>query len=89
MGMAFPEVSKYNSESVVSKLLQPFAPEDRIFAFRLDNDNPELTVGRMDKSLYEGDITYTPVTDEVRVGLLHEPGHTLTHSLSRDSGKSA
>ncbi|OJT04403.1 Aspartic protease [Trametes pubescens] len=64
MGMGFPEISRFSSESVVSKLLQPFASGSRIFAFRLDNDNPELTVGRMDKSLYEGDITYMPVTDE-------------------------
>lgn len=83
MGMGFPEISRYNSESVVDKLLKPFASGNRIFAFRLDNDNPELTVGRLDKSLYEGDITYMPVTDEVRSIVPREPGHPLTHS-SRD-----
>ncbi len=82
MGMGFPEISRFSSESVVSKLLQPFASGSRIFAFRLDNDNPELTVGRMDKSLYEGDITYMPVTDEVRSSVVHKPGHPLTHIFS-------
>lgn len=66
MGMAFESLSDYNANPVFQTLVADGAVDDSVFSFKLSSSGASLFVGGTDTSLYSGDFTYVPVTQEVR-----------------------
>jgi len=64
MGMAFEAISDYNAPPVFSTLVSAGQTSEPVFAFKLSSSGASLTVGGTDSSLYSGDFTYAPVTQE-------------------------
>ncbi|KAI0640588.1 acid protease [Trametes meyenii] len=64
LGMGFKSISFDGAEPFFAQLIQQDGVEDPVFAFRLDLASPELTLGGVNEDLYEGDITFIPVTEE-------------------------
>ncbi|THG99192.1 hypothetical protein EW026_g3106 [Hermanssonia centrifuga] len=64
MGMAFPEISEYNANPVFQNLVAQNKTEDAVFAFKLAKTGSELFVGGVNDALYQGDFSYTNVTEK-------------------------
>lgn len=64
MGMGFKSISDYNANPVFQTLVANDAVDDSVFSFKLSSSGASLFVGGSDTSLYSGDFTYVPVTQE-------------------------
>ena len=64
MGMAFKEISEYNSDPVFQTLVDQGQVSDAVFGFTLLDSGAELYLGGTDSSKFSGDLTYTPVTTQ-------------------------
>ncbi|KAH7912656.1 aspartic peptidase domain-containing protein [Hygrophoropsis aurantiaca] len=64
MGMAFQSISEYNASTVFDTLVSQGAVDEPVFAFKLAQNGSELYLGGTDSSLFKGDFTYVPVTNE-------------------------
>jgi len=64
LGMGFPSISVYGANPLFQSLVSSDAVPEPVFSFKLSNDSAELFVGGTDETLFEGDFTYVPVTQE-------------------------
>jgi cathepsin D len=64
MGMGFQSISVYNAPPVFQSLVSAGQTSDPVFAMKLTEQGSELTVGGLADSLYTGEVTYAPVTQE-------------------------
>jgi hypothetical protein len=62
--MGFPSISVYGANPLFQSLVSSDAVPEPVFSFKLSNDSAELFVGGTDETLFEGDFTYVPVTQE-------------------------
>jgi cathepsin D len=65
VGLAFPSISKLDAPPLFSSLLRNRQKFNPIFSFKLSSSEAEMWVGGTNRLLYDGDITYTPVTNPV------------------------
>jgi cathepsin D len=66
MGMAFKSLSSYGANPVFQSLVEQKRTAESVFAFKLTSIGSELYIGGVNKKLYTGEFTYTPVTEKVR-----------------------
>ncbi|CAG8584287.1 9925_t:CDS:2 [Acaulospora colombiana] len=64
MGMGFQSISEYNAPPVFQSFVSQGQTSDPVFAMKLTEQGSELTLGGLADTLYKGDITYVPVTQE-------------------------
>jgi cathepsin D len=64
MGMAFRQLSQFNSTPVFQTLVAQGSTDSPVFSFRLTPTSAELFIGGSNDKLFTGNITYTPVTQE-------------------------
>jgi hypothetical protein len=65
--MAFTEVSQFNATPLFTTLVEQSQLLETIFGVVLAESNSELILGGRDFSLYNGNLTYVPVTVMVRI----------------------
>jgi cathepsin D len=61
VGMGFAEISSYNANPVFLTLSQQGQTDSSTFAFKLAESGAELFLGGVNKNLYTGGFTYSPV----------------------------
>ncbi|KZT13266.1 acid protease [Laetiporus sulphureus 93-53] len=64
LGLAYPSVTSFHQPTVFQALMQENQIKNPVFAFKLGSDGPELMLGGINDDLHQGDITYTPVTQQ-------------------------
>ncbi|KAL6304140.1 aspartic peptidase domain-containing protein [Sparassis latifolia] len=64
MGMAFKSISEYNTEPIFQSLVNDSQVSQAIFSFKLAQNDSELFLGGYDPEMFQGAITYTPLTEE-------------------------
>ncbi|KAI0064928.1 acid protease [Artomyces pyxidatus] len=64
MGMGFQSISDYNAPPVFQTLISQNQVDDPSFGFKFSESGAELYLGGADSSLYSGDFTYSPVTQQ-------------------------
>ncbi|KAI0064447.1 acid protease [Artomyces pyxidatus] len=64
MGMAFQSISDYNASPLFQSLISQNQVDDASFGFYFAESGAELYLGGTDSSLYSGDFTYVPVTQQ-------------------------
>ncbi|KAH7925767.1 acid protease [Leucogyrophana mollusca] len=64
MGLAFQPLSGYDSPPVFLNMIAQNVVPEPVFAFKLAESGSELLFGGINADLYQGDITYAPVTQE-------------------------
>ncbi|KAK7060334.1 hypothetical protein VNI00_001099 [Paramarasmius palmivorus] len=64
MGMAFRDISNFGENPVFQTLVAQGVTTEPVFAFKLSTSGSELTLGGMDNSLFRGQLTQAPVTDQ-------------------------
>jgi cathepsin D len=65
LGMGFSSVSEYHASSLLETLVSEKKLANGIFAFHITSDGGELYIGRVNKELYTGDITFVNVQPKV------------------------
>jgi cathepsin D len=65
MGMAFQSISVYNAPPPVQNLISEQVLTEPMFGFKLAPNGSELYLGGVNSELYEGQITWVPLTDAV------------------------
>lgn len=63
--MGFQSISDYNAPPVFQTLISQNQVDDPSFGFKFSESGAELYLGGADSSLYSGDFTYAPVTQQV------------------------
>ncbi|KAI0279434.1 acid protease [Russula aff. rugulosa BPL654] len=63
MGMAFQSISVYNAPPPVQNLISEQVLTEPMFGFKLAPNGSELYLGGVNSELYEGQITWVPLTD--------------------------
>ncbi|KAG1854807.1 aspartic peptidase domain-containing protein [Suillus subalutaceus] len=64
MGMGLRSNSDFYADSVFETLVAQKAVPEPVFAFKLASSGSELRIGGVSSALYEGEFTYTPVTNK-------------------------
>lgn len=62
MGMAFKSISEYNANPVFQSLVAQGKTTSSVFAFKLAPSGSQLTIGGVNRNLYQGGFAYAPVT---------------------------
>jgi len=62
LGLAFPSISKFGADPLFASLVSQKRLIDPTISFKLSSSGAEMYVGGANRMLYNGDITYTPVT---------------------------
>jgi len=62
LGLAFPPLSKFDVDPLFESLVKQRRLTNQRFSFKLSSAGAEMYVGGANNMLYNGDITYTPVT---------------------------
>jgi Eukaryotic aspartyl protease len=65
MGLAFQSVSVYGSQSLVEKLFSENVLTCPMFGIKLAPTGSELLLGGVNTNLYEGKITWVPLSNTV------------------------
>ncbi|KAF9225055.1 acid protease [Gyrodon lividus] len=86
MGMAFQSISTYDASPVFQTLLTTGQTDEPVFSFSFAAPGPELYIGGINPTMYTGDISYTPVTQQgfwrVNIDSIEGNGETLFIDLS-------
>ncbi|KAI0287671.1 acid protease [Russula brevipes] len=64
MGLGFPSVSKFNATPLFQTLISEGAVTSPVFGFKFATSGSELFLGGTNSTLYTGDFTWLPLTDE-------------------------
>ncbi|KAF9223186.1 Asp-domain-containing protein [Gyrodon lividus] len=64
MGMGFQSISVYRGRPVFQTLIAMGQTDEPVFAFSFTAPGPELYLGGINPTMYTGDISYTPVTQQ-------------------------
>ncbi|KAI0314883.1 acid protease [Amylostereum chailletii] len=64
VGLAFPTISTYHAQPLMQTLLAQNKSLEPVFGMKLAKNGSQLTLGGTDKTLYTGEPTYVPVTEE-------------------------
>ncbi|KAK3811379.1 MAG: aspartic peptidase domain-containing protein [Linnemannia elongata] len=64
VGMAFKSISQFEGSPVAQSLIADGQMDEPVFSFKLAASGSELYLGGANRSMYTGDFTYTPVTQE-------------------------
>ncbi|KAG6837527.1 hypothetical protein H0H93_007708 [Arthromyces matolae] len=67
MGMAFPQISEFNSNPVFQTLVAQKEPTVSQFSFKLSQSGSELYLGGVNHKLYKGLISHVPVIEKVSI----------------------
>lgn len=61
VGMAYPEMSAFQSLPLFDSMMEQKKLDKNIFSFYLKSEKSVLTIGNIDRSLYTGEINYHKV----------------------------